>query len=129
MIDRVLSHGFAGAEEVSPSEKSDGIGDGAEVGSMRGAGGGRGKHCHLPGEPGSRRFGSQAQSDTNEANFDAHVINSQTPEMPVLRRESGVGAGLDSVVGMHVLSPDLVCPDTSGCEEWWRDIGKPAGDL
>ena len=113
MIDRVLSHGFAGAEEVSPSEKSDGIGDGAEVGSsaaVQVADGENTATCQASPEAGDLEV--KLESDTNEANFDAHVINSQTPEILGVTAELAVGAGLDSVVGMHVLSPDLVCPDS-----------------
>ena len=66
--------------------------------------------CEAGSEAGD--LGVKPQSDTSEANFDAHVIHSQTPEILGVTAESAVGAGLDTVAGMHVLSPDLVCPDS-----------------
>jgi hypothetical protein len=54
--------------------------------------------------------GVKPASDTNEANFDAHVIHSQTPEIAGVMSELAVGAGLDNDGGVQVVSPDLVCP-------------------
>ena len=151
MVDRVLAHGFAGAEEVSPSEsvsanpssgprpgplperegavsccpqpsppnsqtgseQSDGIGDGAKVGSsaaVQVADGENAARCEAGSE--AVELGVKPQSDTNEANFHGDVINSQTPENLGVTAELEVGAALDSVGGMHVVSPDLVCPNS-----------------
>ena len=59
-------------------------------------------------------MGENRENDTSEANFREDVITIQTPEDLGVTAKLAVGAGLDSGVDRHVLSPDLVCPDSGG---------------
>ncbi len=68
--------------------------------------------CEAGSEAGD--LGVKPQSDTNEANFHGDVIKSQAPENLGVTAELAVGAGLDRVGRMHIVSPDLVCPDSGG---------------
>ena len=189
MIDRVLEHGFAGAEEVSPSvsvsansssdphpdplpegegevwcsrspllsrprlspsdsktrsEQSDRISDRAEVESSA-EGQVADEENTATWDAGSEagESGVKPASDTNEANFHGDVIHSQTPEILGVRAELVAGAGLDSVTGGMAgcgKPPDLVCPGSElGLGEKTRvvdeettatwDAGSEAGDL
>ena len=124
MIDHVLAHGFAGAEGVCPSD------DGArtEVESAQADDAVDGTVVPANGENTATcgeglqvaELGENRESDTNEANFREDVITTQTPEYLGVTAELVVGASLDSGVDRHVVSPDLVCPDSG------REAGETA---
>ena len=116
MVDHVLAHGFAGAEGVRPADDGDaegvepGLEDDTADGTVVAADGENTATC---GESLQVvELGENRENDTNEANFREDVITIQTPEDLGVTAELAVGAGLDSGVDRHAVSPDLVCPDS-----------------
>ena len=116
MVDHVLAHGFAGAEGVRPADDGDaegvepGLADDAVDGTVVAADGENTATC----DAGLQvvELGENREIDTSEANFRENVITAQAQEGLGVTAELAVGAGLDSGVDRHVLSPDLVCPDS-----------------
>jgi hypothetical protein len=112
VIDRVLAHGFDGAEEVKggKEEVESGLAnDAVDEGATR-ADGENTATCAEVLQGGES--GGNSENDTNEANFRENVITTQTPEDLGVTSELAVGAGLDNVAGIDAVSPDLVCPNS-----------------
>ena len=124
MVDHVLAHGFAGAEGVCPAEHGDaadvepGLADDAVDGAVVTADGENTATCGEGLQV--AELGENGENDTNEANFRENVITIQIPEDLGVTAELAVDVGLDSGVDRHVVSPDLVCPDSG------REAGEAA---
>ena len=124
MVDHVLAHGFAGAEGVCPAEHGDaadvepGLADDAVNGTVVAADGENTATCGEGLQV--AELGENRENNTSEANFRENVITIQIPGDLGVTAELAVDVGLDSGVDRHVVSPDLVCPDSG------REAGEAA---